>query len=428
MNMPAGVELHGKAIRISFLYRGVRCREVLRGWTVTNSNLRKAGNLRAQILCEIQQGKFNYAEHFPESKAARKFTTTQPIKTFGQLCDVFLSSKKHEVSESTYINNSSKISTLKGIIGENTLIAEIRHTDLLRYRGELLTGESIHPMHTWLSKNGRAASTVNGLMSLLCSLLRLAYRSHFIDDPVYEGISSLKKSRNTPDPLLPGEFAAFLKTVPEYAINLWILAVYTGLRHGEICSLAWEDIDLVKGEIRVCRNITNRGVFVPPKTDAGIRTITLLKPALDALRNQFTLTGSMAKTQIQLHHREYGKTEQQNLRFVFVPPSKSRKKAGHYFKSSLSYSWEQGIEKAKLRYRVPYQTRHTFACWALTAGANPSFIASQLGHENAKMIYEVYGKWIGELNRNQVDMLNDKLQNEMPQMSPICSFVQSKAS
>lgn len=93
MNMPAGVELHGKAIRISFLYRGVRCREVLRGWTVSNSNIRKAGNLRALIVSEIQQGKFDYAEHFPESKALKKFTSTQKIKTFGELCDVYLASK-----------------------------------------------------------------------------------------------------------------------------------------------------------------------------------------------------------------------------------------------------------------------------------------------------------------------------------------------
>ncbi|ENQ6392653.1 DUF3596 domain-containing protein, partial [Klebsiella michiganensis] len=47
MDMPVGVEVHGKGIRISFLYRGVRCREVLRGWAPSNSNIRKAGNLRA---------------------------------------------------------------------------------------------------------------------------------------------------------------------------------------------------------------------------------------------------------------------------------------------------------------------------------------------------------------------------------------------
>ncbi|MGX2011392.1 Arm DNA-binding domain-containing protein, partial [Enterobacter asburiae] len=86
MNMPVGVEVHGKGIRISFLYRGVRCREVLRGWAPSNSNIRKAGNLRALIVSKIQSGNFNYAEHFPDSKAIQKFTTTQMIRTYGELC------------------------------------------------------------------------------------------------------------------------------------------------------------------------------------------------------------------------------------------------------------------------------------------------------------------------------------------------------
>jgi len=33
-----------------------------------------------------------------------------------------------------------------------------------------------------------------------------------------------------------------------------------------------------------------------------------------------------------------------------------------------------------------------------------------MGHENEKMVYEEYSKWIGEMSRDQVGMLNDKLQ------------------
>lgn len=428
MNFPTGVELHNGKIRITFIYRGTRCREVLRGWVVSNGNIKKAGNLRALIVSEIQMGTFDYAERFPESKALKKFTTTEKIKTFKQLSDLYLSAKKFEVTAATYDNNVSKIATLSSVIGENTRIADIQHTDLLRYRSELLTGDSVHPKHAWLSKKGRSASTVNGLMALLCSMLKLAHRSQFIKHAVYEDVQMLKKSKKDPDPLLPGEYAAFINAVPVHTVLLWKLAIHSGLRHGELCALAWEDIDLESGEIRVSRNITNKGVFGQPKTNAGIRTITLLAPALEALREQFNITGALAKTEITYHHREYGKTERQNLRFVFIPPVSSRKKAGHYFKTSLEYSWEQGFKKAGLRYRVPYQSRHTFACWMLTAGANPSFIAAQMGHENARMVYEVYSKWIGELNRNQVDMLNEKIKTETPPIRPLCHFVQSKAS
>ncbi|AXD04840.1 integrase [Salmonella enterica subsp. enterica serovar Muenchen] len=65
--------------------------------------------------------------------------------------------------------------------------------------------------------------------------------------------------------------------------------------------------------------------------------------------------------------------------------------------------------QAGIRRRNPYHTRHTFACWLLSAGANPSFIANQIGHENAQMVNEAYGMWIEELSGEQVTMLNAKL-------------------
>ncbi|ELQ6221923.1 tyrosine-type recombinase/integrase [Cronobacter turicensis] len=68
-----------------------------------------------------------------------------------------------------------------------------------------------------------------------------------------------------------------------------------------------------------------------------------------------------------------------------------------------------GAKRAGIRRRNPYHTRHAYACWLLNAGANPSFIASQLGHQNAQMVYNVYAAWIEDLNNNQVDELNKKL-------------------
>lgn len=416
MDMPVGVELHGKRIRISFLYRGIRCREVLRGWTVSNSNIRKAGNLRALIISEIQQGKFDYAEHFPESKVLKKFTTTQKIKTFGELCEVYLTAKKLEISAASYRGAESRISTLCTIVGRNTHIADIQHTDLLNYRSTLLTGDVIKTPRP--QRNGRAVSTVNGLMNNLTALLKMANLSGFITHSPHEGIKMLKRSRRDPDPLLQGEYEGFVKALPHKYALLWTTAIFTGLRHGELTALAWEDINLDKGELYVRRNQTNRGLFVPPKTEAGFRTVTLLKPALDALREQFQLTGALSKTEITFHHREHGLTEQQKLRFVFIPPKNWRGETKHYGSQSLGYSWEAGLKKAGIRNRRPYQSRHTFACWLLTAGANPSFIAGQMGHENAKMVYEIYSKWIGEMNRNQVEMLNNSFSGIVPQECP----------
>ncbi|ASA06866.1 integrase [Enterobacter hormaechei subsp. xiangfangensis] len=137
--------------------------------------------------------------------------------------------------------------------------------------------------------------------------------------------------------------------------------------------------------------------------------MTLLEPALEALKAQRTLTSVQPKTEIVFHHREYGAMEYQNLRFVFMPRMRKGIQKAYYSLSSIGARFNAAVKRAGIRRRNPYHTRHTFACWLLSAGANPSFIASQMGHENAQMVYEVYGAWIEEMNGEQVLMLNNKL-------------------
>ncbi|MHA0950786.1 Arm DNA-binding domain-containing protein [Enterobacter ludwigii] len=418
MNFPTGVELHNGKIRITFTYRGIRCREVLRGWVVNSSNIKKAGNLRAVIVSEIQFGQFDYAARFPESKALKKFSSTKRIGTFNDLCEFFIDTKALEVSEATLHSIVSVVNTLKRVVGENTRLVDIQHADVLNYRKELLTGEVVNPSMPNRSKKGRAPSTVNKQMAVLSEMLKLANRSQFILHAPYEGVSRLKLSKADPDPLLLHEYHALIALLPRKWVLIIIVSVHTGMRPGEVCALAWEDIDLKKGEIHVSRNLTNKGLFVPPKTDAGIRTITLLRPALDALKEQYEITGNSPRQQIIFHHRELGKTETQNLRFVFSPERCTSGKNRYFSKNSISYGWNRGTKLSGIRERNPYQSRHTYACWTLMAGANPSFIASQMGHEDARMVYEVYSKWIGDMNQDQVNMLNNQMPTAMPPRRP----------
>ncbi|WP_230580447.1 tyrosine-type recombinase/integrase [Xenorhabdus bovienii] len=49
------------------------------------------------------------------------------------------------------------------------------------------------------------------------------------------------------------------------------------------------------------------------------------------------------------------------------------------------------MKRSGVRHRKAYQTRHTYAYWMLSAGANPSFIATQMGHVSSQMVHNVYG-------------------------------------
>lgn len=191
------------------------------------------------------------------------------------------------------------------------------------------------------------------------------------------------------------------------------------MRHGELCALAWEDIDLKADTITVKRNHTLTKELTLPKTEAGTdRVIILIDAALEILRDQSEMTRLGKQYDIIVTLREYGRKDIHKCTFVFNPSlhAKNGRSGHHYAVGSVNQSWESAMRRAGLRYRKAYQPRHTHACWSFTAGANPSFIATQLGHADAQMVYKAYGKWMSDNNQAQLAILNQKLSSYVPSM------------
>ena len=65
------------------------------------------------------------------------------------------------------------------------------------------------------------------------------------------------------------------------------MALYTGLRRGELCALQWKDIDFDKKTIRVSKSVYWTNDHVPhikePKTNAGIREVPIMDALYDIL-------------------------------------------------------------------------------------------------------------------------------------------------
>ena len=257
-------------------------------------------------------------------------------------------------------------------------------------------------------------------MMVMSFMFQFATESGYIKKNPFDGIAFLKKAKAVPDPLTRDEFVRLIDACYNQQIkNFWSLAVYTGMRHGELCGLAWEDIDLKAGTLMVRRNHTLTKEFTLPKTDAGTdRVIHLIQPAIDVLKRQAEMTRLGKQHQVEVKLREYGRTTTHPCTFVFNPQATvTNGIAGHHYAvGSVAQSWESAMRRAGLRYRRAYQSRHTYACWSLTAGANPNFIAAQMGHTNAQMVYQVYGAWMSDNNSDQIAILNQKLSDFAPPM------------
>jgi integrase len=127
-------------------------------------------------------------------------------------------------------------------------------------------------------------------MTNLYAIFQFGLENGYIEENPFKGVSPLREERVKPDPLSREEFVRLIDACRHLQTkNMMSVAVYTGIRPGELCALSWEDIDLKAGTLMV-REILPKA-NLPPKTQAGTnRVIHLIEPAIQALRSQAELT------------------------------------------------------------------------------------------------------------------------------------------
>lgn len=418
---PPGVELHNGSLRINFVYKGRRVRKWL-SLPDTAKNRRIAGEYRASIVYKIKMGTFNYDDEFPGNKPSGNEGSRI---TFIELTALYMDLKKIEIAESTLKRYESMIRSLMAFIDHRKLISSYSQSDLLKIRNNLLTSHQLPNKYRPVNETGRSVATVNNYMRMLLSLFRFAYSNKYISDDLTIDFSYLKKERPQPDPLSEDEFSRLINCCQnDQARNMLILSVYTGLRPGELIGLAWEDIDMVKKTLMVRRNICGPSKFSYPKTEAGTnRVIHLVDAAYDCLKNQAVHTKLTQQIDVTVSTREFKKFRTDQCTFVFQPSlvGVNGCDGKYYSPGGFSQIWKSLIRRSGVRHRKSYQTRHTYACWMLSAGANPAFIATQMGHASSKMVHDVYGAWMPENDQDQISLLNKKLSNSVPYVSPSSS-------
>lgn len=218
-------------------------------------------------------------------------------------------------------------------------------------------------------------------------------------------IKNFPVTQEEPDPFDLEELDRLINTSSnghEQEINYLKFNAWTGLRPEEMIALAWEDVDLERGIVKVQRARV-RALNKRPKTKSGERVIELLEPALEALRAQKAHSYMMPAITIEVEERTK-KITRESIRHVFLNSNTQ-----YFFPNDGQYRqrfFQGHCRKAGIRYRPPVQLRHTFASQMLSHGANPAWIAYQMGHADWAMIRKVYARWIPHERNSEVDRMN----------------------
>ncbi len=361
---PEGVEIRcGSTLRIIFRYRGVRCRESLK-LKATASNIKYAANLRGEILNAIGRCTFNYATYFPKSKNAKKFGCHIPSNiTIGSMLEKYLQLAERTLEPSTYEDYRNKTWRYLMPIFQNIPIRELTPAML----------------REWIAGLKLTIKTIQNALTPLRAIIDTALIDEIIDkNPLDHIIVSKLVSKETSkssyevDPFNKDEIKAILNTAQGQVKNLFQFAFFTGLRTSELIALEWGDIDWIKGQVCVRRAYV-KGRIKTTKTKAGRRDVLLLLPALAALNAQKAYTFLYGQ---RIFHYPLKNTP-------WKDPGQIRQQA-----------WQYVLRRAGVRYRNPYQTRHTYASMMLSNNENIMWVAKQMGHATTEMVMRTYGKWL----------------------------------
>ncbi|MEZ5632431.1 MAG: tyrosine-type recombinase/integrase [Burkholderiaceae bacterium] len=390
-----GIWIHGKSVRVDFMHRGTRHRHTL-SLEPTELNLHHAACLRTAALYALKTGNYNAADLFPDSYPTN--ISRQQSKRLCDLLDDYIPLTAANITKETQSRYEVALNACLNIVGRNRQINELMPADIQQLRVDLIAT--------------RTVSTVNHYLAAFTGFLRWCE-----DNKYCEGLTKhctrFTKGNKEPDPFTHAEYRDLCDKGCQHPLDKasLMLAFYSGLRPGELCALALEDVAPDLSRLTVRRSITRSGTFKVPKNGKE-RTMLLFPPAQEAL--EVLITNAKARNPVDLHvwlNRNESRID--HVRPFLSPHSHTRKSTASrlYILSAWGVEWRNILRRAEVRPRPPYQARHTYACWNLAAGGNLAFIAAQMGHADCLTFMKTYGRWIHSESSSEQQRIWEAQQN-----------------
>jgi integrase len=265
-----------------------------------------------------------------------------------------------------------------------------RHEELVRIHirpavGRLklkaLTPAHVQSFYRDRLDSGLSPATVQKIHVVLHKALDQAVNWNLIPRNVTEAVNAPRPAPKEMRPLSPDEARKLLETARGDSLEaLYVLAVHTGMRQGELLGLKWEDVDLEGGVIRIRRTLTrNKGRLLlgAPKTKRSRRTVRLTEPAAETLREHL-------ERQLEEIERLGDLYQDQGLVFTTqvgtpINPTNLRKR-----------SFALLLECAGLPAIRFHDLRHTCATLLLSRNVHPKYVQELLGHASIAQTLDTY--------------------------------------
>jgi integrase len=303
-----------------------------------------------------------------------------------------------------WLENSQKLAVRPRTYERYAEIVRLHIIPVLgRHKLQKLSAQHVQAFYTKKVNEGLAPSTVGVFHSVLHKALDTAVKWNLAARNVCDLVSPPHAAGFEIKPLDAEQAQQLLQAArghPQEA--LFVLALATGMRRGELLALKWQDINLTTGTLQIRRILTRfpgKGyVEAEPKTLKSRRNIIVASCALEALKRH---------RKRQLEAKLKAGPAWQDHDYVFctsigthLNPSKD---ALDPLKKLLK---QAGLPEIRF-----HDLRHSAATLLLGEGVHPKVVQELLGHSNISMTMDVYSHVLPSMQQDAVSRLNAVLGN-----------------
>ncbi len=274
-----------------------------------------------------------------------------------------------------------------------------------RHRLQKLSAQHVQAFYTKKLNEGLSAATVGVFHDVLHKALDTAMKWGLIPRNVCDLISPPHVAGYEMKPLTVEQAQQLLAAARGHRLEaLFVLALATGMRRGELLALKWQDINFATGTLQVRRILSRVPTKMPgkgyveaePKTLGSRRSIAVASFALETLKRHY---------QQQLEVKKKAGSTWQDHDYVFCTSFGTHLNPTKDVLDQLKVL----LKKAGLPDIRFHDLRHSAATLLLNEGVHPKVVQELLGHSNISMTMDVYSHVLPGMQQDAISRLNSTL-------------------
>jgi integrase len=245
-----------------------------------------------------------------------------------------------------------------------------------------LSPQQLQKFYTDKLASGKSSTYVRHIHACIHRALEDALRFGFIERNVADLVKAPPMRKRPMAVYTPEQVKILLQTAKGERLEaLYVLALSTGMRLGEMLGLKWRDVDVENGVVQVQTTLKLAAgggrVVGKPKTAGSQRKVMLTPTAITALKNHRVR---------QLEERLQTGTAWHDSGLVFVNTIGNALDPTNVYK----YQYRPMIKRAGLPMIRLHDLRHTAATLLLLSGIHPKVVSELLGHSSINITLNLY--------------------------------------